>query len=297
MVASTKKINLAILITCYNRKNHTIQCIDAIYKQSHLHQLNLEIFVVDDNSNDQTSETIRQKFPDVNIILGNGHLYWNGGMHLAFKIAKKKNFDFYLWLNDDMKLYPDAIHTLIQSYEINAQQYQHKLLITGPSKDPSSQTHTSGGLIKKHCWHPLRFKHVIPDNTFRKCDSALGNCLLIPAVVAKLANNLNENLTHNMGDMDYSMRCVKLGCMILSTKQYQGDCTPNSSINDWLNPSLNLQEKLKIMNHPKRIPFKEWYLYSNQHGGIFWFFFWTSPYIKLLITHLGQRVKKNITSN
>ena len=52
--------NLAVLITCHNRKNKTIQCLRNLYKQTDFINFKTEIFLVDDNSTDGTSETIKK---------------------------------------------------------------------------------------------------------------------------------------------------------------------------------------------------------------------------------------------
>ena len=86
----------AILLTCYNRKDQTLECLKSLKKNT----LFFKIFLVDDGSTDGTAKAVSACYPDVNIITGNGQLYWNRGMHLAWETASKNDFDFYIWIND-----------------------------------------------------------------------------------------------------------------------------------------------------------------------------------------------------
>ena len=74
----------------------------------------LDIYLVDDGSNDGTNESVSKLFPMVNIILGDGTLFWNKGMRLAWKTAaEKQDYEFYLWLNDDVLLNNDGLINII----------------------------------------------------------------------------------------------------------------------------------------------------------------------------------------
>ena len=62
--------NIAILITCHNRKEKTIQCLEALFFQNGLgEQFNIEVFLVDDGCTDGTPEAISQNFQLVNNII------------------------------------------------------------------------------------------------------------------------------------------------------------------------------------------------------------------------------------
>ena len=115
---------IAVLLTCHNRKKKTLQCLNALNIQEGLEvDYNIEVFLVDDGSFDGTAEAIVACFPNVHIIQGNGNLYWNQGMRLAWDTAAKtKDYDFYLWLNDDTILDKDAIINLIDILK-----YLHKV--------------------------------------------------------------------------------------------------------------------------------------------------------------------------
>ena len=109
--------SIAILMTCYNRFKVTLKCLEALYNCSVPNDLEFDVFLVDDNSPDKTGEIVKSCCPDVNVIQGTGSLYWNQGMRLAWQTAaSKKEYDFYLWLNDDTLVYVDALETIFSDY-------------------------------------------------------------------------------------------------------------------------------------------------------------------------------------
>ena len=87
----------AILITCFNRKDKTLSCLKSVYAQAEVKDLSLTIYLVDDGSSDGTSNAVSSAYPEVNVLFGDGNLYWNGGMNLAWRTAIKECFDYYIW--------------------------------------------------------------------------------------------------------------------------------------------------------------------------------------------------------
>ncbi len=70
--------SIAILITWHNRKEKTLRCLNALFNQFGLNnQFMIEVFIVDDACIDGTSYEIRSLYPEVNILQGDGNLYWN----------------------------------------------------------------------------------------------------------------------------------------------------------------------------------------------------------------------------
>ena len=49
-------IKVAVLITCFNRKNKTLECIKHLYKQDCLDKVEISIFIVDGGSSDGTPD-------------------------------------------------------------------------------------------------------------------------------------------------------------------------------------------------------------------------------------------------
>ena len=274
-------MHIAVIMTCHNRKKHTIECLKSLYDQVHDAALSLDTYLVDDGSTDGTSEAVQRLFPDVRVNLGDGSLYWNGGMRSAFALAMKEGYDHYLWLNDDTVLYHSALQVMIQTYEQLLSQGYPRSIVVGSTSDLETGSLTYGGIIKTSCWHPFKYRIVNPVDRPQPCDTMNGNCVLIPQNVVTIVDNLDSAFTHTTGDFDYGLREVKKGCSIFVAPGFVGTCSINSISGTWKDQNLSFRERLKKRHQTKGVPFKEWKVFVKRHGGVFWPVFVVLPYIKM----------------
>lgn len=251
--------NIAVLISCHNRINKTLQCLLSLYSQSFIKvSYNIDVFLVDDASTDGTGEAVKNQFPEVNIIQGNGNLYWNRGMYLAWETAAaKKDFDYYLLLNDDTFLFNNAILTLLQSTHTNS-------IITGTTKSQINNNPTYGG------YNSINNHLISPNGVYQRCDYSNGNCVLVPKIVFKKLGNLDPIFHHALGDFDYFLRARKIGIEIFVAPHFIGLCEQHLEMPNWLNSKYNLFVRLKYLYQPKSgcNPF-EFFLYDRRHKNIF----------------------------
>ena len=123
--ASGKK--LAVLMTCHNRREKTLRSLAALFSALPEAELDVSVHLVDDGSSDGTGDAVRQAYPSVSVITGDGTLFWNRGMRTAWEDALKKDADFYLWLNDDTVLHPFAVGHLLEA----SRRMEHAAVICG----------------------------------------------------------------------------------------------------------------------------------------------------------------------
>jgi GT2 family glycosyltransferase len=89
---SKSQMRLAVLMTCFNRKEMTLEALRSLFSQKQVEDLNVTVYLVDDGSRDGTSQAVAERFPRVSILQGDGSLFWNGGMRKAFAEALTANF-------------------------------------------------------------------------------------------------------------------------------------------------------------------------------------------------------------
>ena len=87
---------IAALLTVHNRKDKTLACLGDLYKQHLPEGVVMEVYLTDDGCTDGTRESVKEKFPQVVIVNGDGSLFWNRGMIAAWKEAAKCDYDYYL---------------------------------------------------------------------------------------------------------------------------------------------------------------------------------------------------------
>jgi GT2 family glycosyltransferase len=289
-------LTLAAIMTCHNRRDTTIGCLENLFKQQGLSgQLKITCFLTDDGCNDGTSDEIRRTYQCVTILSGNGSLYWNGGMRLAWAQAMRHEHDFYLWLNDDTLLFPNAVQRLLETYHFLSAQGSECHIVAGAVKDATTNEHSYGGVVRSSRWHPFKYKLVTPAAAEpNRCDTVNGNLVLVPKAVVRKVGNLEPAFTHGMGDFDYALRATRQGCEIWVAPGFMGTCSKNSAINTWVDPQLSIRERWRKAQHPKGLPTYEWKVFSQRYGGRVWPLFWIMPYIKLITLSLIKRGKVSL---
>ncbi len=278
-----KNIRIAVLLTCFNRKKQTLSGLDALSKQENLENVSLQVFLVDDGCTDGTGDAVKNEYPDINILHGDGTLYWNGGMRLAFGEAMKKGFDFYLFLNDDTILFPDALYTLMQSESYVIESLKRPALIAGNITDPQTSQLTYGGRISRGWKQPLYYDFVYHSKVPVPCDTANANCLLIPEEFSRKLGNLDPVFKHGKGDYDYGLRVKNAGYPVFVANAIVGNCSKNDPEDLMALKKKDFIQRWKYLTSPKQYPLIEWFIYTKRHAGIFWFIHWLRPYRHLFL--------------
>ncbi len=275
-------------MTCHNRKSKTLATLESLFQQRSIDEIGHKVYLVDDGSTDGTSQAVQQTYPDVNIFSGDGNLFWNGGMRVAFSEAIKDDPDYYLWLNDDTILYPEALSSLLITSRQLFVQGEKKAIVAGSTCDPETGNFTYGGIVKITPLLPFKFRFLEPTKAAHPCDSMNGNCVLIPRSVVELVGNLDPAFIHYLSDWEYGLRARQKGCTVWIAPGYQGSCSANPQSTTIA--AANMSEGLQKMNQPKGLAFKdatlqpweEWKVFAQRHGGLFWPVYWLLPYRRLV---------------
>lgn len=286
----TKKV--AVLITCHNRREVTLKCLQGLRSQSDIECVTIDIYLVDDGSTDGTAAAVHEHFSDVKIVEGSGKLYWTGGMRLAMDVAKKHEPDFYLWLNDDTRLYPDAIARLLAAFAELDVDSEFPPIIVGSLRDPDTGKLTYGGSRRTSRWHPLRFSRIPPSSTPKACDVFNGNLVLFDRAVVNVIGNLHPRLVHVAGDYEYGLRARKAGFELWVAPDYFGYCSRNTPSESWLNPEATLSDQYRRLIGAKEQPPIPRLVYYRAHGGPLWFLLYPLVYARPLITSLCRKLKR-----
>lgn len=249
---------IAVLMTVHNRKKETINCLKYLYAQLPVNGFETDIYMTDDGCTDGTAEAIQEKFPAVCIIQGDGTLYWNQGMYKAWlKARTTKDYDFYLWLNDDTTLNPEAINTLLACSYL----YQNRSIIVGTTSTTNNKLIvTYGGRMKNRL--------IIPNSLPQKCDLFNGNIVLIPRHVFNLIGMNDSQFKHALGDFDYGLRAKKKGITSIIAPGILGKCDLHNSLPAWCNPRKTLKQRWKAFRTPLGHNPEEFFVYEYRHHGI-----------------------------
>ncbi len=226
---------IAALITVYNRKEKTLQCLTNLKKQKQLEDCKVDVFLTDDGCTDGTPKAVEKLFPEVHIIKGDGSLFWNRGMYAAWSKAEKGDYDYYLWLNDDTFLMDDCIYNLL----VESNLASDASIIVGATTDFNKKKITYSG------WRDG--EKIDPSDTNRKADCINGNIVLIPRSVYKVLGKNDYYFRHAMGDFDYGLRAVEAGISNIVCNKICGICDEHPTMPKWKNPDVPLKERWRAL--------------------------------------------------
>jgi GT2 family glycosyltransferase len=280
------KTTIAVILTCHNRKNKTLACLDSLFISNLPDYLEMEVFLVDDGSTDKTSDAVKELFSHVNIIQGNGNLFWNQGMRLAWQMAAQtKDFDFYLWLNDDTILDPNALKELLKIYLEAKLLEQKEVIITAACRSESKNNMFSYG--GRNDDGP-----VIPNGKLQSCKYINGNVVLIPKFIFNLIGNLSNDYSHGMGDYDYGLRALQKGFKCYTTRKFIATCPSNQGIATWCNPEKSLINRWQAFHSPLGLNIKEYIVFRKKFWKYKWAFFLAKAYIKMIFPRSYKKLQK-----
>jgi len=195
---------LAVLMTCHNRRDQTLQCLRALCAQEARHT-DVCVYLTDDGSTDGTARAIAAVDLPVRVITGGGDLYWAAGMALAERQAMRDDPDLLLWLNDDVTLDRDGLARLLAAHE-----QVPDALVVGNVRDPATGHKTYGGRSRLGR-HPQRFLATPPAGQIERVGAFNGNVVLVPRGVRDVVGPIDGVFAHAYADDDYGLRASKLG--------------------------------------------------------------------------------------
>lgn len=255
-------MNIAILLTCHNRKAKTIKCIKSLLKSidaynEKSHNFFYSIFLTDDACTDDTSKAVKELCDgkEIHIITGDGNLFWAGGMRMAWQesLRYRKNWDFFLLLNDDCILRPYAIEELMITHNYCVKQYGKAGIYSGITcaiGQPEVITY-SGDVFKsgaKGKWYRLG-----PSEKPQMVDQCNANILLVSKEVVEKIGIFHDGYKHGAADLDYCMQTRKAGLPAVITARIAGECEFDhiSEKEECLQLiGMNLSERKAYVNKP-----------------------------------------------
>jgi GT2 family glycosyltransferase len=109
-------MDLSIIIVSWNVRDILRANLNAIYNNNG--DLDLEVFVVDNNSSDGSADMVRQAFPQARLISNNENLGFAKANNQAIREAKG---NYVLLLNPDMRVKEDTLSNMVRWMQENPQ--------------------------------------------------------------------------------------------------------------------------------------------------------------------------------
>ena len=202
------EVKVGVVIPVFNRKQFTRECILSLKEQTRPVDL---IVVVDDGSTDGTSEMLKNEFPEVVVLKGDGNLYWTASINLGIRHALSSGVDYILTMNNDTKASPQFVEKMLWGSH-----QKPSALIGALDIDIVTQQPYYGG-EHIHWWSGastflLNKLRKEEQKGLHEVSLFPGRGLLIPKVVFdKIGLFEEKKLPHYMADYDFTLMANRNG--------------------------------------------------------------------------------------
>ncbi|MGY3089335.1 GT2 family glycosyltransferase [Hymenobacter sp. UYAg731] len=192
---------LYVVIPVFNRLPYTRACLVSLRQQT---RADFRVIVVDDGSTDGTADALATEFPEMEVVTGDGNLYWTAGVNAGIRRALALGATRVLTMNNDVLALPDFIQQMLAYADQHPTAVLGALELDAATGEPvyggerlDWSTNTRHDLLtelapaERHGLHPVTY---LP-----------GRGLLIPLAVIEAIGLFDEKrLPHYLADFDYT---------------------------------------------------------------------------------------------
>jgi GT2 family glycosyltransferase len=221
----TKKVE--IVMPVHNRRDLTLQCLKSLSRLDRT-GLVVHVVVVDDGSTDGTSDAIRGQFPDVEVIAGNGELWYTAATNRGIEAALRHEPDYILACNDDSIFDAESVRCLVECAETFPRSVVGSVLLNWETPHKVFQVSPKWNVWKGGFQHwSQQSVWTIPDRPW-EVELIVGNCVLYPAEAIKEVGLMDEKHLVQYGDAEYTPRMRRKGWRLLIEPRARVFCEPNA---------------------------------------------------------------------
>lgn len=257
-----KKIKIAILFTCFNRKKITLRTVRHFDLYRSLYQLSF--YIVDDLSSDNTVEELKKlNIKKINMFQTKGNYYYSKSMSLGMKkiLDSHDVFDYLLIINDDVNFNDFFLNKMVLF------QQKNNCITIGACCDSSYKL--SYGGIKFKSMFSTKYEMIGPNKSSVSCDTFNGNCVLIPYEWFQQIGPMDSFYSHSFGDFDFGLQFKKNHFPMHVMNEYVGICNRNEKKNTWLDSKLSILKRIKLKESPKGSPFLSTFYFYSKNFNVF----------------------------
>ena len=242
-MAGKDKIMLSIIIVNYNAQKLLQECLSSVYAETT--QIRFDVWVVDNNSNDDSVAMVEKEFPEVKLIKNNENCGFAKANNMAMSRA---NSDYVLFLNPDTIICGNAIEKTVQFINENNrvgivgcrvlnEDGTLQLACRRSIPTPSVAFYRLTGLSKlfpnskKMAKYNLTYLDIDKPH---EVDAVSGAFLMIRQEVVDEIGMLDERFFMYGEELDWCLRTKKAGWTVMYYSDadiihYKGECSKSNS--------------------------------------------------------------------
>lgn len=107
-------IKVSVIVLSYNSAEYMSKCLDSL-KDLVLGETDLEIVVVDNASGDDSVKLVKEKYPDLTLIVNENNLGYAEGNNVGIRHAISKNSNFVWIVNPDVYVDRNSLSALLEA--------------------------------------------------------------------------------------------------------------------------------------------------------------------------------------
>ena len=240
-------IKVEIVAPVHNRRDETLQCLRSLARADTT-GIKLHIIIVDDGSTDGTAEAVSTEFPDVEIVRGDGNLWYTAGTNRGIEAALKHAPDYILAINNDSIFDENSIARLLACAEEHPRSVVGALLIDRDTPHRIFQVSPQWGLLYggfRHWYKQTVW--TVPTKPWR-VELIVGNCVLYPVLAIKESGLMDERRLAQFGDAEYTPRMKKKSWNLLIEPRARVFCKPNDVVSGFMQRSM--RQKIQLLFLP-----------------------------------------------
>ena len=210
----------------FNRRDLTLDCLRTLL-ESDLEGLELHCIVVDDGSSDGTADAIAEAFPQVEVITGDGTLWYSEGTNVGIRSAMTRSPDYLLLYNNDSRFPRDALQRLVSCAERYPSSLVGAVLVDWDRPERIFQVGTQWqtGFGGWRTWERQTIADL-PVGPFA-VETIVGNCMFVPSQAIRDCGLMKSAAMPNFGDAELSARMRKAGWRLVIDPSIRVLCQPN----------------------------------------------------------------------
>ncbi len=240
------KIDISVVILNYNVREFLENTLNSVFRA--IHNLDAEVFVVDNASADLSADMVRRKFPDVRLIVNDDNKGFAAGNNVALRQCRGK---YILVLNPDTLIQENTLSVMKEFMDSHPEagaasckvlNSDGTLQLTCKRSFPTpwvAFTKIAGlsALFPKSRWFGKYNLTYLPENETHEVEAVAGSFMFLRREVLETAGLLDESYFMYGEDLDWCYRIWKAGWKIfyVPTTQiihYKGESTTRSGFDD-----------------------------------------------------------------
>ena len=249
---------LAIVMACHNNLDVLLTSIPSVYSEAY------DLVVFDDGSTDNTGLWLKEKFPKIHYLSGDGTNWWTGSIAKAVDYCKGLDVDYVVSLNADVLITPQIVSDLLKQSRLQGDAIIASIVVD--VRNPKTILWSGSTFRKIHDFIPIYCsRYIVKSGTqlskishqVYEVDEVHGRGVLIPmCVFNKVGNYDSQTFPQYGGDTDFSMRAKQHGVKLF----VDSSCVAKVFVE---NTSLNKLERLTFLQ--KLLSIKQ-YLFDRKNG-------------------------------